>query len=252
MNINNYYTQYYKLMNSNQVDTFNFYSGNQTTNSLFNTNSSTSTLGSLLQDYSLMKTSGYRSLVNSYYNKTTNNTINSIYGDTTTKEPSDTKSYTTLRDTAGELYTSSMSLASNGSDSLFKTDSEGNFDRKKITEAITNFTNDYNKTLEAAADVNNSKASQTASFMVSGTKAFETNLNKIGITVGKDNKLSVNKEQLEKASISSIKSVFNGTNSYAANTATKATQISTWNALKITIILSHRQSTPIRKRLTER
>ena len=32
----------------------------------------------------------------------------------------------------------------------------------------------------------------------------------------------------------------------------KATQISTWNALKITIILSHRQSTPIRKRLTER
>lgn len=32
----------------------------------------------------------------------------------------------------------------------------------------------------------------------------------------------------------------------------ESAQISTWNALKITIILSHRQSTPIRKRLTER
>ena len=194
MNINNNYTQNFKLMNSSQIDTFSFYSGNQSTNS-------TTTLGSLLQDYSLMKTSGYRSLVNSYYNKTSSSTINSIYGETNSTQSMNKEDYTTLRDTAGELYTSAMSLASNGSKSLFKTDSEGNYDKKKITEAITEFANNYNKTVDAASKVTNTKASQTTSYMISGTKAFESSLNKIGITIGKDNKLSIDKETFENASI---------------------------------------------------
>lgn len=227
MNINTNFSQNIKLMNSSQVDTFSFYTGNHSTNS-------TTTLGSLLQDYSLMKTSGYRSLVNSYYNKTTNTTINSIYGDLNSTQSINNEDYTTLRDTAGDLYTSSMSLASNGSKSLFKTDSEGNYDRKKITEAINEFANNYNKTITAASDVTNTKASQTASYMINGTKSFESSLNKIGITIGKDNKLTVNKEALEKASISSIKSVFNGSSSYAANTATKAVSLSNTSSLQLT------------------
>lgn len=234
MNINNYYSQYYKLMNNPY-----FSSGNSLGSSMFGNNSmnSLNSVSSLFNDYSMMKTTGYRKLISSYYNGSSNSTINQIYGNnnsTSTTESFDKESYTTLRDNAGELYTSSMKLASSGSKSLFKTDSEGKYDMEGISKAVEGFVSSYNKTLDAVVDVSNTQALRTGTFMVSGTKAFENNLNKIGITIGKDNKLSVDSEKLKAADVNDIKSLFNGTTSYATNMATKAISLSNTSSQALT------------------
>ena len=51
-------------------------------------------------------------------------------------------------------------------------------------------------------------------------------LSKIGITIGKGNKLELDEDELKKADISSLKTVFTGYNSFAGKTAQKATGIS--------------------------
>lgn len=235
MNINNYYSQYYKLMNNPY-----FSSGNSLGSSMFENNSmnSLNSMGSLFNDYSMMKTAGYRNLINSYFNGSTNSTIDKIYGSNNNTnnamEKFDKESYTTLRDNAGELYTSSMKLASSGSKSLFKTDSEGKYDMEGISKAVEGFVSSYNKTLDAVVDVSNTQALRTGTFMVSGTKAFESNLNKIGITIGKDNKLSLDSEKLKAADVNDIKSLFNGTTSYATNMATKAISLSNTSSQALT------------------
>ncbi len=51
-------------------------------------------------------------------------------------------------------------------------------------------------------------------------------LSKIGITIGKGNKLELDEEALKKADISSLKTVFTGYNSFTNKIAQKATAIS--------------------------
>lgn len=50
-------------------------------------------------------------------------------------------------------------------------------------------------------------------------------LSKIGITIGKGNKLELDEEALKKADISSLKTVFTGYNSYASKVSQKAASI---------------------------
>ena len=50
-------------------------------------------------------------------------------------------------------------------------------------------------------------------------------LSKIGITIGKGNKLELDEDELKKADISSLKTVFTGYNSFAGKTAQKAAGI---------------------------
>ncbi|MDE7299992.1 MAG: hypothetical protein K2N94_14425 [Lachnospiraceae bacterium] len=51
-------------------------------------------------------------------------------------------------------------------------------------------------------------------------------LAKLGITIGKGNKLELDEEALKKAEISSLKTAFSGYNSFAAKVAQKAADIS--------------------------
>lgn len=50
-------------------------------------------------------------------------------------------------------------------------------------------------------------------------------LAKIGITIGKGNKLELDEDALKKSDISSLQSVFTGYNSYASKISQKATSI---------------------------
>jgi hypothetical protein len=61
--------------------------------------------------------------------------------------------------------------------------------------------------------------------MVSQTATNENLLGKIGITIGSDNKLSVDEETFKAADMSTVKSLMTGTGSYASNIGTKASLI---------------------------
>ena len=60
--------------------------------------------------------------------------------------------------------------------------------------------------------------------MTKYTAANASALGRIGIEVGKDNKLTVNEEKLKSANVSEIKSLFTGANSFGYNIGQRATQ----------------------------
>ena len=60
----------------------------------------------------------------------------------------------------------------------------------------------------------------------SSTKANSRLLSEVGITIGKENKLELDEDKLKNANISTLKTLFTGTNSFADRIAQKADAIS--------------------------
>lgn len=78
--------------------------------------------------------------------------------------------------------------------------------------------------------------------MVSNTENYKNKLSDIGITLKEDNTLSINKDKLEKASMEDLKSVFNGTGSFAATTAQRAARVEAQASLSSTTSSSYTAS----------
>ena len=91
---------------------------------------------------------------------------------------------------------------------------------------IKNFADYYNNTLNSLEKSDSVQALEKGVSLVNTTRAFARTLNNIGITVGSDNRLTVNADKLAKASDSDLKALFNGTYSYAAKVADKSGVIS--------------------------
>ena len=65
-----------------------------------------------------------------------------------------------------------------------------------------------------------------AAMMTKNTAANRNMLSRVGITIGKDNKLSVDEEKLKKANINDLKSLFGGSySSYVSSIGQRASDI---------------------------
>ena len=90
------------------------------------------------------------------------------------------------------------------------------YDWKSITKAVKSFIDDYNSVIDAAGEANSKEVLRNAVMMTKTTSVSERLLAKAGITVGKGNKLELDEDELKKADISTLKSLFTGHNSYAS------------------------------------
>lgn len=61
--------------------------------------------------------------------------------------------------------------------------------------------------------------------MVKNTKTYEKLLGKVGITIGSNNKLSVDEKAFKAADMSTVKTLFNGNSSFAYSTSSRASMI---------------------------
>ena len=100
------------------------------------------------------------------------------------------------------------------------------YDWDAITKAVKSFVEDYNDVVEQAGDSNSKDVLRNAVWMTGITESNENMLSKIGITLGKGNKLELDEEALKKADISSFKTLFTGHNSFADKVSMKANSIS--------------------------
>jgi hypothetical protein len=191
--------------------------------------SSSDDMTSLSTQFNSLKSS--RKVLQSYYNGvqsgkyTASSSSTTASGTTSTASSSSSKA---LADAAGSLSESASTLTNRGTKSLFRTDSEGAYDTDAITNAVQSFVDDYNSTRSAVIKSGDSKSIQTAVSMVNGTSANETMLNKVGITINSDNSLSLNTDKFKSADMSDVKSLFNGTDSYAYGVAKQSAQIKSY------------------------
>lgn len=100
------------------------------------------------------------------------------------------------------------------------------YDWDKITKAVKSFVEDYNDVVKEAGESNTKDVLRNASWMTGMTDKNSNMLAKIGITIGKGNKLELDEDALKQADISSLKTVFTGYNSFVSKILQKATGIS--------------------------
>ena len=185
-------------------------------------------MGINLSDYASIKNGSYGKLMKAYYSKDSDNENVWKVSEEKTKKPSlddkDAKVLSQTKTTADELKASATALTNKD---LFEKDTDGNLDYEKISAALKDFTDDYNKVIDQTSKVNAKGVGDSTKWMTSLSGVMSNTLSKVGISVGLDNKLSFNEDTLKKASEGTLKSLFTDKNSFASQIADKANSIST-------------------------
>lgn len=100
------------------------------------------------------------------------------------------------------------------------------YDWEAITKAVKSFVEDYNDVIEKSGESNSKDVLRNAVWLTGITESNENVLSKIGISIGKGNKMELDEEALKKAETGTLKTLFTGHNSFASKVSMKANSIS--------------------------
>lgn len=209
------------------------------------TTRSGSSLGNLnfLSDYASIKNGSYGKLMKAYFKKVGNeedskSSENDKSSKVSTSLASDSaKTLASIDSSADKLKDSADALLKRGSDSLFKTkdvtvtDENGavttasEYDMDAIYKGVSSFVDSYNKLLDDTAKSDSASVEKAVGNMTNLTKVYSGSLEKVGITIGKDNKLSIDEEMFKASDGNTLKSMFNGSTSFAYSVSSQASFI---------------------------
>lgn len=194
---------------------------------------STTTLYGAINDYATIRSGSYQKLLNAYYGK--NSSTSSTASELLKTDSSTDSALTNVKSASDAIVKSSTALYKNGSTSVFASNDIG-----KVVDGVNKFVSDYNDLITASSKSETKDVTRLLSNLKGQVNTYSSTLDSVGISIGSDGKLSVDQEKLKASSISTIKSVFNGVNSFTFAVASKATQIgqSALNASKGTLYSS--------------
>lgn len=207
------------------------------------TTSSGGSLGNLnfLSDYASIKNGSYGKLMKAYYGKvgSSSEEVSSIGDKYTNKRSTSTakdsvKTLSEIEKAADNLKNSADNLLKTGSKSVFnkvdvnKTDKNGvtttskEYDTDAIYKSVSGFVNDYNKLIKQAGEAESTNIQHKTNSMIGATKANETLLSKVGITINSDDTLSLDEKTFKESNMDTVKSLFNGNFSYGYRVSAQA------------------------------
>ena len=184
--------------------------------------------------YNSIKNGSYSKLMRKYYS---NQASESTNGATANKNTGKVHSIDIQKNNAKVNRDNAASLVDSASElkkySLWskvdKTDKDGNiakeYDTDEIAKAVSSFVKDYNSLVSSTADSSSRYVLNSASNMVNYTRANADLLKKIGISVGSDNKLTVDEDKLKASDMAVVKSVFKDSGSFGQTISAKASTI---------------------------
>lgn len=172
-----------------------------------------SSLGNLnfLSDYASIKNGSYGKLMKAYYSETGNSKeVSSIANrKNTTTASDDVKTLAKMEITTDDLKESADTLLEKGKKSVFE---QG--DTEKIYNAVKSFVDDYNAVVDASDDMNSVSVLSRVKNLVVQTSGYEKSLGEVGITIEKDNSLTIDKEKFMAADMDKVKNLFQKTGSF--------------------------------------
>ncbi|MCR5595744.1 MAG: hypothetical protein K6G12_07845 [Lachnospiraceae bacterium] len=191
--------------------------------SLNSSNSSSSAISDMswLTDYSSIKSGTYGKLMKAYYASASDDedSTSSVLSKLTKTEDlsvsDETKAYTKTATSADALMTSISDIGSLEDDA---TDDE-------VYNAVSDYVKNYNSLLTTAADTSDTSISNRLTSIRTATASNETALNKLGISIGSDGALSINKDTFAAADKSSVQTLFSSKGSYGSSVNVSAAMI---------------------------
>ena len=183
-----------------------------------------SVLSASTSDYNLIKSGSYRKLLKAYYTKTDEGQRAQSSHKLPSKENDTTTALLEAKSSA-EKVTKSLDKLSNKT--LYKStgraeDGTAKYDKDKIAGAVKEFVNSYNSFLDSTDDLNSPNVLKKTLNAVKATAKNENMLADIGITIGADNKLSLDEDKLKNANVSKVSSLFSGAGSYGSTVSNYA------------------------------
>ncbi len=176
------------------------------TSSTTSSSSTTSTGG--LVDYALIKSGAYKKLMSAYYAEQSSSGSSSTDSETTLK---------TTQNSAKDLAKSASALQ--------KSSSYTEDNREELLKSLKSFVEDYNSLIESTDDLNDTSSLRNVLWLTQQTSANENLLNEIGISINSDNTLEIDEDTFNNANLSTMKSLFTGSSSYASQVVTKAAAV---------------------------
>ena len=176
-----------------------------------------------LSDYNSIKTGTYGKLLKAYYKKDevdSKETATSNKTSTSKTENSSAKELKEIQTEANALRDSAGVLMQRGSKSVFKDE-----DMEKVYSAVSDFVNDFNSVVEKGGESGSKSIIKSSEGLVTLAKDYKEELNQMGITFDKDNKLTIDKDTFMKADINKVKDLFNGQNSFSYLTSVRSVSI---------------------------
>lgn len=211
---------------SNSIDTgfLNKYNTTDYTG-LFNSLPKTSAssgggLTNLATEYNSIRSGSYGKLLSAYYKK-----MNS--GDSVTEAIQ-------KENENRQLVGGNASALKSAAKTLSKIDFSDTSDagKEKSLKAIKDFVSSYNSVIDTADDVNSKGILRNAVWMTNITSKSAGLLNELGISVGKDNKLTLDETKWADAHNSTKAALFNGRQGFAEKMVYKASQMTNSSAEK--------------------
>lgn len=100
----------------------------------------------------------------------------------------------------------------------------GEYDKDEAQKVIEGFVEDYNTFIESLGEAENTNVLQKGVILVNTAKVYSGSLQRAGITLGSDNKLTFDAEKMPNVSATDLKTTF-GEGGFASKVIQKAEQI---------------------------
>lgn len=144
-----------------------------------------------------------------------------------------TSKLATIESDAEKLSDTADVLLTQGNKSLFKqvttTDKDGNkttgYNTDAIYKAVSSYVTQYNNLMKSAGESSVVSIKASAASISGYTSKNEKLLSSVGININSDKTLSIDEEKFKAADMSAVKTLFQGSGSYAYQVSSKATQI---------------------------
>ena len=215
-----------------------FYFGGVTTDSvgtLFSSLGSTkNSMTNMIGDYNSIRNGSYKKLLTAYYSlddekDSTSTKKSTDKEDTLSKLLNQNKqSISTAKDDAEvlvDIKEAASGLKESANKLLDKSKAESVYNTENLYNNVKAFADSYNGVIDAAEDANTSSIAKNLDNMINQTKTNQKMLASIGIEIGEDNKLTVDKDKLMKADIETVKSMLGSVGSYGYRVSASASMI---------------------------
>ncbi|MDE6025664.1 MAG: hypothetical protein K2G45_09435 [Lachnospiraceae bacterium] len=194
-----------------------------------NTNASTINFGINLGDYAAIQNGTYYKLAKSNYAKQAAEEKSEKVIDSKLSLSSMKSSGDALKAAADKLSDRSLwqkKTIKSKDETTGEIVEKEDYDRAAINNAIKEYVKAYNDMIENAGNAETKSVLRTATTMIGDTASVSKLLDRVGIEIGSDNKLTINEDKLKEASMGELKTLFEGYGSYADKISGRASSIS--------------------------
>jgi len=178
-----------------------------------------------LADYASIRNGSYGKLLKAYYAKQDSEANDAAI-------EAENKELAILKNEADDLKSSMLDVMD---EELYEKkkvkDKDGNeteeYDWDAIVKAMKSYVDNYNTLVDKTAESDDTAVLRNGVWMTKATSVNSGLLSEVGITIGEDNKLSLDEDALKEANMSTLKNLFTGHSSYADDVLRNASKIST-------------------------